>query len=275
MKFIHLTDPHFIPPGKTLYGRDPRLALDAAVADINAANSDAEMVVITGDLTHWGEPEAFANLADCLAPLTMPVKLLIGNHDHRPTFCEHFPDQGVDANGFIQSTIETSAGVFVFLDTVLEGTHAGHFCERRCAWLSQTLADIGDRDVFLFMHHPPFATGVAAMDAIGLQQKEAFQAAIHDQQHKIRHLFFGHLHRPIAGSWLDIPFSTLRATNHQVWLDFKSHGIQGSFEPPAYCVVMLGDETVVVHYHDYLDDSVKFALGDSPWDDWARKTNRV
>ena len=45
MKFIHLTDPHFIPPGKTLYGRDPRLALDAAVADINAANSDAEMLV--------------------------------------------------------------------------------------------------------------------------------------------------------------------------------------------------------------------------------------
>ena len=42
MKFIHLTDPHFIPPGKTLYGRDPRIALDAAVADINAANSDAE-----------------------------------------------------------------------------------------------------------------------------------------------------------------------------------------------------------------------------------------
>ena len=40
-------------------------------------------------------------------------------------------------------------------------------------------------------------------------------------------------------------------------------------------MVMLGDETVVVHYHDYLDDSVKFALGDSPWDDWARKTNRV
>ena len=32
-------------------------------------------------------------------------------------------------------------------------------------------------------------------------------------------------------------------------------------------------ETVVVHYHDYLDDSVKFALGDSPWDDWARKNN--
>ena len=51
----------------------------------------------------------------------------------------------------------------------------------------------------------------------------------------------------MAGSWLDIPFSTLRATNHQVWLDFKSHGIQGSFEPPAYCVVMLGDETVMVH----------------------------
>ena len=37
MKFLQLTDTHFVPPGEKLYGRDPRRTLNAAVADINGA----------------------------------------------------------------------------------------------------------------------------------------------------------------------------------------------------------------------------------------------
>jgi len=98
MKFIHLTDPHFVPKGDTLYGRDPRLTFDAAIADINAQHADADAVIITGDLTHLGQSDAFENLADALAPL----KLMIGNHDHRSTFAEYFPDQVFDPNGSVQ-----------------------------------------------------------------------------------------------------------------------------------------------------------------------------
>ena len=36
MKLIHLTDPHMVPKGRKLFGRDPRVVLDAAIADINA-----------------------------------------------------------------------------------------------------------------------------------------------------------------------------------------------------------------------------------------------
>jgi 3',5'-cyclic AMP phosphodiesterase CpdA len=270
MKFIHLTDPHFVPKGDTLYGRDPSVTLAAAIADINHHHHDADAVVITGDLTHLGQEAAFAHLAETLAPLAPPLKLLIGNHDHRPSFAQFFPDQVFDKNGFAQSTLQTPAGVFIFLDTVLEGTHAGHYCAARCAWLAETLDAVGDQDAYVFMHHPPFNVGVAAMDAIGLHQKQAFQDVILPRQHKIRHLFFGHLHRPVAGSWLDIPFSTLRGTNHQVWYDIDNPVLQGSFEPPAYCVVNINAETVIVHYHDFLDDSQKFSFDDSPWDDWSR-----
>lgn len=275
MKFIHFTDTHFVPRGKTLYGRDPRDVVDALVADINARHADAEAVVITGDLTHWGEPEAFDNLAEALAPLAPPLKLLVGNHDDREIFSKAFPDQRRDENGFVQSVLETSAGLFVFLDTNLPGTHAGHYCERRCAWLADTLLRHRDRDLFLFMHHPPFDTGIRATDRIGLVQKAEFRAVIEPHRARVRHLFYGHVHRPIAGSWLGIPATTLRATNHQVWLDMAAEEIQGSFEPPAYCVVLADPDTVVVHYHDFLDDSRKFELHDSPWNDWSRRQNHL
>lgn len=271
MKIIHLTDPHFVPPGKTLYGRDPRVALDAAVVDINTHHADAAMTVVTGDLTHWGEAAAFQNLAEGLAPLSMPVHVLTGNHDTRDVLRAHFPHQAIDSNGFIQSTLDTPVGRFIFLDTLLEGTSAGHFCEARCAWLAETLAASEGQDLFLFMHHPPFDTGLPYMDRIGLVQKEAFRAVVEPHRSRIRHLFFGHVHRPVSGSWLGIPYSTLRGLNQQVWLDLVSEDLIASFEPPAYCVVQIEEDRVVVHYHDFMDQSEKFKMHDSPYEDWAKR----
>jgi hypothetical protein len=55
----------------------------------------------------------------------------------------------------------------------------------------------------------------------------------------------------------------LLGTNHQVWLDFSAQGdIPGSHEPPAYSVVLMNGETVLVHTHDFLDQSLKFSLGE-------------
>lgn len=270
MKFIHLTDTHFVPPGEMLYGLDPATALRAAVADINAHHADAELAVVTGDLTHWGEPEAFEHLAGVLADLTMPLKLLIGNHDARDVFCETFPDQAVDRDGFVQSVHDTSAGRFVFLDTVLAGTDAGHYTPDRCAWLEGVLST-ADRDVFLFMHHPPFPTGLPELDTIGLQQAEAFRAVVAPHRARVRHLFFGHVHRPIAGSWLGIPVSTVRSMNHQTWFDMTGETLTGSHEPPAYGVVTIDPDTVVVHFHDFTDASPKFDYRDNPWDDWSSR----
>lgn len=67
----------------------------------------------------------------------------------------------------------------------------------------------------------------------------------------MRHLFIGHLHRTVAGSWHGIPFSGVRGTSHQVALDFVTAGVVPvSFEAPGYAVVMLSPEAVVVHFEE-------------------------
>jgi len=71
------------------------------------------------------------------------------------------------------------------------------------------------------------------------------------------------VHRPIFGSWLGIPYSTLRGTNHQVALRLDdTPKIGASHEPPQYGVVLLGEDTVTVHVHDFLDRSERFWLGE-------------
>lgn len=271
MKLIHFTDTHLVRPGELLYGLDPLARLEACVADINRHHADAALAVITGDLTHFGDPEAFAALRQALARLAIPVRLLPGNHDTVATLSQVFPEVALDAGGRAQSTLQTEAGLLAFLDTTRPGTHAGWYDDDRLDWLEAQLRGC-DGPVFLFMHHPPFPVGIPSMDKIGLVQADAFAARLAPYLPRIRHLFFGHVHRPICGSWRGVPFSTLRGTNHQVWLDFvAADEVPGSHEPPAYAIVLIDDAQVVVHVHDFLDDSRKFSLADVEYRFWEEK----
>src|SRR6185369_6100150 len=58
-KFIHITDTHFVPPGNLLYGLNPIDRLALCVADVNKHHPDAAFAILTGDLAHKGQPEAY------------------------------------------------------------------------------------------------------------------------------------------------------------------------------------------------------------------------
>ena len=256
MKIIHVTDTHLVARGEMLHGLDPEQRLAACIDDIAAHHADAHLCVITGDLAHRGEVGAYLVLQERLARLSMPVWLMVGNHDLRANFRAVFPDAPCDSDGFVQRVVNTPAGLFILLDTLEEGQNWGSFCARRRAWLEAALHSAQRAPVFLFMHHPPFDCGIPCLDRIGLRDSPAFAETVRPH-HNIRHLFFGHYHRPVTGSWRGIPFSTMRGTNHQVPFDFLTVDyVPKSHEPPAYAVVFIDAGQVTVHFHDYLDRSV-------------------
>lgn len=263
MKFIHLTDTHQVAPGVRLYDLDPRERLYAALDSIATEHADAAFVAVTGDLAHWGEPAAYVVLREALATLPMPVHLLIGNHDDRAAFRAAFPQRPVDAEGFVQYAFDAGDQRVVCLDTHEPGVSWGVLCERRAAWLAEALGDAAQagRPVHLMMHHPPFPVGLPAMDRISLRDTGPLREALAPHLRRVRHLYFGHLHRPIAGSWQGVPFSTLRATSHQVALVLADTArVGGSHEPPQYGVVLVDGDTTVVHLHDFADASSRFDL---------------
>ena len=260
MKLIHITDTHFVQPGRKLYGLDPCARLEAAISDINAHHGDAALAVITGDLTHWGEADAYQLFEKTLSQLKIPHIVLVGNHDKRATCLAHLKTAPHDPNGFVQGVRDLPVGRFVFLDTLNEASHAGQMCEKRLAWFEAALtATPHDQLLYLFMHHPPFKVGINDMDKISLVDSEAFFEVVKPYLPRVRHLFFGHVHRPICGNWHGISFSTLRGTNHQVWFDMREDCKHlASYEPPAYAVVLIEPEQIIVHTHDFLDDSPRF-----------------
>jgi len=248
MKVIQISDPHLMTPGGLLHGSNPLSRFEACLADIGNNHADADLVVISGDLTNDGERAAYAVLRERLAEFGPPCRLMLGNHDDRALFLEMFP-QAAAERGFVQSVFDSREGRLILLDTLDAGHVEGRLCEARLDWLDERLQEARDRSVFLFMHHPPFRIHIPELDRVMLADAEALHEVLL-RHGNVRHIFAGHVHRLIAGSWRGIPVSTLRSTNHQTALDFSQSWRLGH-EPPAYAVILIDADGVVVHFHDF------------------------
>ncbi len=251
MKIIHVTDLHLTAPGELAWGLDPCGRAGQVLDDIARLHGDADFCVISGDLANDGDPRAYAWLAERLAGFPLRTVLMVGNHDERAAMRGALPGVLDDGQGFVQGVHPTPEGVFLFLDTLKHPTvTSGEYCAARQAWLRERLAEAAGRPVFVFMHHPPFDIGVARMDRIKLEQAEAFAEII--AGHDVRHIFFGHVHRPMYRAWRGIPCTALPGTSHQIPLVEAAAG-PFTVEPPMYAVVLIDGDGVVVHMDAPLD----------------------
>ncbi len=254
MKIIHITDNHLVTPGDLLDGTDPLDRLDACIEAVNAHQGDAEFCVFSGDIADRGSTDVYQAFRRSAEKLTMDYHLMLGNHDDRDIFRENFPEVPADEYGFIQQAIKTDLGHILLLDTNAGMASWGEYCDQRTQWLRTQLAAAEGKPVYIFMHHPPFDIGLPSMDRIKLRDTQNFETAIEGFSN-IRHIFLGHVHRTVYGTWKDISFSILPGTNHQVAFNFDViRPVPHSLEPPAYGMVLIKQDQVTVHPHFYLEN---------------------
>ncbi|KZM48664.1 phosphodiesterase [Labrenzia sp. OB1] len=271
MKLIQLTDIHLTTPGQTIADRDPNENFKKALNHALSSHPDADRIVITGDLSDWGEKSDYERLKAILSNVRIPVSLCIGNHDERDVFLSVFPEQA-DENGFVQAVFELPVGTGITLDTWGPDSHAGFYCEKRLGWLCDQL-DKTAGPAFLFMHHNPVPIGIDPMDKIMLLDADAFAGVIAKYKHKIRHIFHGHCHLPLCGSLHGVPFSAPRGTNHAGWADFgNERNLSGSDLPEAYAVILTDDHSVMVHMIEYGYAGEVRREGSPDYADWDRLT---
>ncbi|MGF1500968.1 MAG: phosphodiesterase [Paracoccaceae bacterium] len=255
MKFVHVTDLHLTPPGELLLGIDPLERARLVFADIARMAPDAAAIVITGDLSQNGDAAAYHALKELLeGAAAAPVKLMLGNHDDRATFRAAFPERPVDAHGFVQWAEDVPIGRFVYMDTHEPDSAAGSYCPRRQAWLAETLERAaGDgRAVYLFMHHPPFTVLSPRMDEARLRDGDRVYEIIKGSGAEIRHIFLGHLHRPISGAWHGIPYTVQNSIVFQATEALEGSDVVMREGPATYAIVHLLEDRTVIHTHDFL-----------------------
>jgi 3',5'-cyclic-AMP phosphodiesterase len=256
MKVIQVTDLHLVTPGELLCGLDPLERLRHCIDDINLHHADADRVIFTGDLSETGGEDTYRVLARELEKLAIPYHLMLGNHDDRSAFLKVFSSL-VPEDGYVQSVVKTDAGTFILLDTLMTGRAEGRLDEARLIWLKRQLETARNEPVYIFTHHPPFPIHMPHLDPIGLVEADELHALLREHGN-VRHIFAGHAHRPVGGSWRGIPVSVLRGTNHQTALGFEADRVAVTHEPPAYGVIFIDRETVIIHAHDFLDESAGY-----------------
>lgn len=272
MKIIHISDIHLTVPGEDMGGLDPHARFARALADVVKNHADAARIIITGDLAHWGERPAYEALRDAIADLPIPVRLMIGNHDDRASFRAVFADHPTDANGFVNHAETLGDTRFIYLDSVGQRTHAGHFCADRRAWLQAQLADCARARIFL--HHNPMRVGLPAEDKIALVEADRapFRQLIETYAAKIDYLHFGHVHAPIHGRFAGVQFASVPSTGNQSIPDMTEPTLlQGAPMAPAYFVVLIEGDDTIIHQIPFAWDG-PIATAGTGWEDWAKPT---
>lgn len=270
MKLVHISDIHLTCPGERMGGLDPHRRFAQALDEVRDKHQNADRIIITGDLTHWGEPQAYSALKDALVDLHCPVRLLMGNHDDRSNFLEVFPDHPRDENGYVNYAEDLDGTRLIYLDTTAPRTHAGHFGVDRIVWLAAHL--LGCSRARLFMHHNIMTLGQPAEDKIALVEpdRSAFADLLRKHADKIDYLHFGHIHAICTGTYCGIPFASVRSTGNQSLPDFtETELLHGAPMAPTFAVIEVREDTTVIHDIPFTWDGPVFSSG-TGWDDWVK-----
>lgn len=253
---VQLTDLHIREPGRLAYGRiDTAPYLARAVESVLALRQPPDAVVITGDLTDFGRAAEYDHLARLLAPLTVPIYLLPGNHDDRDQMRRSFPQHaylgdGSDSGGFVQYSVRVGPLRLLTLDTCVPGHSHGTLDAVRLNWLEKQLDACRHEPVVVAMHHPPFKTLIGHMDDIGLLEGGPQLEALIARHPNVERVICGHLHRAIDVRFGGTIASTSPAQAHQVCLDLAADAPSAwTLEPPAFRVHAWspGNDRLVTH----------------------------
>lgn len=230
-----ISDLHIKRPGQLAYRRvDTAAALSRCIDALNRFTPRPDLVVISGDLADTPAAEEYAHLQTLLAPLQIPFVAIPGNHDDRAMMRAALAQPYAQASGALNLAAKAGDLDILLLDSSVPGASHGQLDAGTLRWLADALAAPAKRPTLVFLHHPPFITGIDHMDVQNLRNA-AELASLLRQHQRVRLVAAGHVHRAALTNFAGVPATICPAPNHAVALDLEAR-LPPSFnvEPPAF-----------------------------------------
>ena len=202
----HLSDMHLIAGDALLHGHiDTASQLHKALARVEQSAQHFDALVLSGDLTDQGQPEAYTLLREIVEPvaerLRAPVVMTGGNHDERRALALGLNGADTDEP---QDAVTMVRGLrIISLDSALPGFHHGGFSDTQYDWLSTQLAQPAEHGTILVMHHPPIRYRSPMMQLLDFEDAPRLRAALEGTD--VRAILSGHLHVTSFGTLGTIP----------------------------------------------------------------------
>jgi len=201
VKIAQITDTHLFPDRDTVKrGVATWHSLRAIVDRVRDEQPDA--IVLSGDLAHDGDPDAYDLLYELIAPLGVPVYWIPGNHDRLDiarSRLDRAPFERADR-------VAIGGWNLLLLDSTFPDAQYG---EGKLSGRTLALLDIlldprsnGDRPVAIALHHHPLPMGIDWLDTIAVTNAADLTTRL-DRAAHVKLVMFGHTHLEFAGSASD------------------------------------------------------------------------
>lgn len=243
---IHVSDPHFLAGGARLGGRyDVESNFARTLDAIRNVHPHPAAIVITGDLTDLGEPDAYRRLRTAVEPvaseLGAPVVWVAGNHDERPALREGLLDEEPSQDP-ITGVWDLDGLRLIALDTSVPGWHHGDLDDGQLAWLADLLREPAPHGTLLAMHHPPLPSHVPLFDILELRHQDELAEVIRGSD--VRGILAGHLHYSAHGTFAGVPVSVSSATCYTMNVARPAADVNGMDAAQAFQIVHVRPDTI-------------------------------
>jgi 3',5'-cyclic-AMP phosphodiesterase len=232
-----LSDLHVTPPGTLAYGCvDTAAALTRAIETLNTfAPLRPDLVVISGDIAHSALPEEYEHAKKLLGALQMPFVAIPGNHDSRALMHAAFPDPAFGApESALNSTRRVRELDILLVDSTVPNAVHGELDAATLTWLEANLARWPTRPALMFLHHPPFDTGIVSSDGMRLLDADPLAKLI-KRHPRVLLVAAGHVHRAAQTVFAGAAATICPAGEQAVTLEFDMRWPEVfRIEPPAF-----------------------------------------
>lgn len=199
----HLSDSHLTSTGVLYNGvLDPAAALAEVTAVLAAARAQGrgpDVVVVSGDLTDSGDPDAYRRLHAALRPLAPTIIYATGNHDVRSVFHAELLAEP-DRSGPILQVHRVNGVRIAVLDSTVPGAGHGVLTAEHLAELSAELAAPSPGGTVVVLHHAPLPPPSPLLTYFALDRASRSALADAVRGTDVRLVLAGHHH--LAGSGL-------------------------------------------------------------------------
>lgn len=252
---LHFSDTHFVSSGLLYGGVSAGDRLLQAFATVRASSLRPEAVIVTGDLTDKGEPEAYRQLRkaaeDFADDIGAALIWVVGNHDDRSNVRTLLLDEA-PSEAPLDRKYHLGGLRLLVLDSTVPGFHHGELRDDQLRWLAEELKEPAPDGTVLALHHPPIPCIQDLAVLTELRNQEALARVIQDTD--VVAILAGHLHFPASAIFAGIPVSVASSTSVTQDLAHPGGGMQGRDGAQAFNLVHLYGRTVmnsVVHLGQY------------------------
>ncbi|MFI6996092.1 metallophosphoesterase [Nocardia sp. NPDC050175] len=208
---VQLTDTHIRPAGEKVHGKvDTYENLTHVLQQLRASQQRIDALVLSGDLTDNGSPEAYRRLRDAVEPVAAELGAqtvyVMGNHDERAAFgTELFGNDAaaIDPDVTHDSVTEVAGLRIIALDSSTPGRHDGRLEPEQLDWLAEELRRPAQHGTLLVLHHPPIPSPIATTEYLKLEQPELLDEVLSGSD--VRLIICGHNHLTGASALGGIP----------------------------------------------------------------------